>query len=103
MAHKQQWVFCGKVKALFPDSFTGKKGLDIGSFDVNGNEEFLFKKCDFTGLDLGPGEGVDVVCPAQEYDAPDESFDTIISCECWEHNPFYAESIQNAIRLLKRG
>lgn len=103
MAHREQWVFCGKVKQLFPDSFVNKKVLDIGSFDVNGNEEFLFEDCDFTGLDIGPGDGVDVVCPAQDYDAPDETFDTIISCECWEHNPFYKESIKNAVRLLKKG
>ena len=103
MAHKEQWVFCGKVKALHPDYFKNKKVLDIGSFDVNGNEEFLFKNCEFTGLDIGPGDGVDVVCPAEEYDKPDNYFDTIISCECWEHNPFYKESIENAIRMLKPG
>ena len=103
MAHKEQWVFCGKVKGLHPSYFKDKKVLDIGSFDVNGNEEFLFKNCDFTGLDLEEGDGVDVACPAQEYDAPDETFDTIISCECWEHNPYYKESIQNAIRMLKSG
>ena len=103
MAHREQWVFCGKVKQLFPESFINKKVLDIGSFDVNGNEEFLFEDCNFTGLDIGPGDGVDVVCPAQEYDAPDETFDTIISCECWEHNPYYKESIVNAVRMLKKG
>ena len=101
MAHKEQWVFCGKVKGLHPEYFKNKKVLDIGSFDVNGNEEFLFKNCDFTGLDIGEGKGVDVVCSAQEYDAPDETFDVIISCECWEHNPYYKESIQNAVRMLK--
>jgi len=103
MAHKEQWVFCGKVKGLHPTYFENKKVLDIGSFDVNGNEEFLFKNCDFTGLDLELADGVDVACPAQEYDAPDKTFDTIISCECWEHNPYYEESIQNAIRMLKSG
>ena len=103
MAHKEQWVFCGQVKGLHPEYFENKKVLDIGSFDVNGNEEFLFKNCDFTGLDIGEGDGVDVVCPAQDYDEPDETFDTIISCECWEHNPFYKESIQNAVRMLKSG
>lgn len=103
MAHKEQWIFCQKVKDKFPQSFKEKKVLDIGSFDVNGNEEFLFDNCDFNGLDLCPGDGVDIVCPAQDYDAPDETYDTIISCECWEHNPFYEESINNAVRMLKSG
>ena len=103
MAHNEQWIFCNQVKEKFPESFKNKKVLDIGSFDVNGNEEFLFENFEFFGLDLGEGPGVDIVCPAQEYDAPDESYETIISCECWEHNPFYKESIQNAIRILKSG
>tara|TARA_R110000803_G_scaffold149189_1_gene214646 strand:+ start:114 stop:710 length:597 start_codon:yes stop_codon:yes gene_type:complete len=103
MAHTQQWDFCKKVKSEFPDKFNNIKVLDIGAFDVNGNEAFLFDDCKFVGLDIGPGDGVDVVCPAQEYDAPDETFDTIISCECWEHNPYYKESIQNAVRMLKPG
>ena len=79
MAHKEQWAFCGKVRGLYPQYFNNKKVLDIGSFDVNGNNRFLFNDCDFIGLDIGEGDGVDVVCPAQEYDAPDETYDTIIS------------------------
>ena len=39
MAHKEQWVFCGQVKGLHPEYFENKKVLDIGSFDVNGNED----------------------------------------------------------------
>lgn len=103
MAHQQQWDFCKSVKSKFPSHFRQVKVLDIGSFDVNGNESFLFEDSQFTGLDIGPGPGVDVVCPAQDYDAPDEFYDTVISCECWEHNPYYAESIRNAIRMVKRG
>jgi SAM-dependent methyltransferase len=103
MAHKEQKKYLDKIKEKFPKAFKNCKVLDIGSFDVNGNEKPWFENCDFIGLDLGPGKGVDVVCPAQEYDAPNESFDTIISCECWEHNPFYKESIQNAVRMLKPG
>ena len=101
MAHNQQWDFCKKVKSKFPNNFNNIKVLDIGAFDVNGNEAFLFDDCEFVGLDIGPGDGVDIVCPAQDYDAPDGTFDTIISCECWEHNPYYKESIQNAVRMLK--
>ena len=103
MAHKEQKVYLDKIKLKFPSAFTNCKVLDIGSFDVNGNEKPWFDNCDFIGLDIGPGKGVDVVCPANEYDAPDETFDTIISCECWEHNPFYKESIQNSVRMLKSG
>lgn len=103
MAHKEQTEFCLGVKVLFPDAFCNARVLDIGAFDVNGTERDLFTDCEFIGLDIAPGDGVDVVCPAQDYDEPDESFDTIISCECWEHNPFYAESILNAIRMLKSG
>lgn len=101
--HKEQRNYIDKVKKMFPEVFKNRKVLDIGSFDVNGNEKPWFENCDFIGLDLLPGPGVDVACPANEYDAPDETFDTIISCECWEHNPFYKESILNAIRMLKPG
>jgi len=101
--HKEQIDYIVRTKSKFPSFFENRKVLDIGSFDVCGNEKPFFENCEFIGLDIGPGEGVDVICPAQEYDAPDEYFDTIISCECWEHNPFYSESIKNAIRMLKSG
>jgi SAM-dependent methyltransferase len=103
MAHKEQKDYLDRVKKEHPKAFKNVKVLDIGSFDVNGNEAPWFDNCDFTGLDLLPGPGVDIACPAHEYDAPNETFDTIISCECWEHNPFYKESILNAIRMLKSG
>jgi len=101
--HKEQIDYIIRTKKRFPQFFENKNILDIGSFDVCGNEKRFFTNCEFIGLDIGPGENVDVICPAQEYDAPNEYFDTIISCECWEHNPFYSESIKNAIRMLKSG
>lgn len=99
--HKEQREYLDLIKKKFPKAFKDIKVLDIGSFNVNGNEEPWFDNCDFTGLDLLPGPGVDIVCPANEYNAPDETYDTVISCECWEHNPFYKESIMNCIRMLK--
>jgi SAM-dependent methyltransferase len=103
MSHKEQKDFLNRMKIKFPKAFTNCNVLDIGSFDVNGNEKPWFDDCNFVGLDIGPGKGVDIVCSAHEYDAPNETFDTIISCECWEHNPYYKESIQNAVRMLKSG
>ena len=103
MAHKEQEQFCLKVKNKFPSKFSNIKVLDIGSFDCNGNERHFFEDSDYTGIDLMPGKNVDVVCAGQDYDAADQTFDTIISCECFEHNPFYAETINNVVRMLKSG
>jgi len=103
MAHKEQNDFVYKVKDQHPEFFKNKKVLGVGTFDVCGTEDAYFNECDYAGLDLGPGPGVDIVCPAQDYDAPDETYDTIISCECFEHNPYYKETIQNAVRMLKKG
>lgn len=103
MAHKQQKLFCEKVKGSFPRHFFNCKVLEIGSFNVNGSVRELFHECEYIGLDILPGDGVDVVCEAQKYDASNEYFDTIISCECFEHNPYFIETLQNAIRMLKSG
>lgn len=101
MAHKEQIDYVNNIKKQYPEYFTNRKVLGIGTFNVCGTEEEYFENCDYSGLDLGPGPGVDIVCPAQEYDAPNDTFDTIISCECFEHNPYYKETLQNAVRMLK--
>jgi len=101
MAHKEQRDFLRRTKIVFPNSFLFVNVLNIGSFNVNGTEKDFFDDSKIIGLDISDGDCVDVVCPAQDYHAPDDSFDTVISCECWEHNPFYKESIINATRMLK--
>lgn len=103
MAHTEQINYVNTIKRKYPEYFINKKVLGIGTFDVCGTEDSYFDSCDYQGLDLGPGPGVDIVCPAQDYDAPDGTYDVIISCECFEHNPFYKETLQNACRLLKTG
>lgn len=103
MAHKEQNDFVYKIKNQFPNSFKNVKVLGIGTFNVVGTEDGYFDECDYQGLDLLPGDGVDIVCPAQEYNAPSNTFDTIISCECFEHNPYYKETMVNAYRMLKPG
>jgi SAM-dependent methyltransferase len=103
MAHKEEIEYVNKVKNMFPNYFKDQKVLGIGTFNVCGTENEFFTNCDYAGLDLGPGPGVDIICPAQDYDAPDNTYDVIISCECFEHNPYYKETIQNAVRMLKSG
>lgn len=103
MAHKEQRDYFESVKNRFPEVFLNKKVLDIGSYDLNGTNSYLFENSEVLGLDIEEGPGVDIACEAQKFDAPDESFDVVVSSECWEHNPYYKESIQNAVRMLKSG
>lgn len=83
--------------------FVRKIVLEIGSLDINGSVRSFFEQCNYTGLDIGPGPGVDVVCEGQKYDAPSASFDVVICCEVMEHNPFWADTLRNMMRLLKPG
>lgn len=103
MAHWQQRDYCSKIRDMFPQYFVGKKVLDIGSLDINGNNRFLFTDCDYFGLDVGEGPNVDIISVGHQYDAPDETFDTIISTEVFEHDMFYEDTIKNIIRMLKPG
>lgn len=103
MAHPEQVEFCVSVAELYPRYFREKKVLDVGSLDINGNNRYLFKDCEYTGIDIGPGRNVDIVTLGHEFDAPDGSYDFIISTECFEHDMHYVKTLQNIVRMLKSG
>jgi SAM-dependent methyltransferase len=103
MSHPSQLKFIELTKSLFPAMFANRKVLEIGSLDINGSVRGYFEGCDYTGLDIAPGPGVDIACEGQKYDAPSESFDVVISCEVMEHNPFWEDTFRNMIRMLKPG
>jgi SAM-dependent methyltransferase len=103
MSHPSQLEFIGLVKELFPVNFIDRKVLEIGSLDVNGSVRGFFLGCDYIGLDVAPGPGVDVVCEGQKFDAPNETFETVICCEVMEHNPYWKETFDNMMRVLKPG
>lgn len=102
MAHAEQLSFVARVKNSYPDFFLDKRVLEVGSYDVNGSVRCFFERCDYTGLDVSPGKGVDVVCPGQDY-RTDRGFDTAVSCEMLEHNPFWKETLQNMVSMLVPG
>jgi SAM-dependent methyltransferase len=103
MAHPTQTEFVGKFAELMPEFFSDCRVLEVGSLDINGSVRPLFRDCSYLGIDVGPGPGVDLVCQGQDYSGPDGSFDTVISCECMEHNPYWQETFQNMVRLCKPG
>jgi SAM-dependent methyltransferase len=103
MAHQQQFDFVSGIASFFPNNFANCKVLEVGSLDINGSVRQFFTDCEYIGIDLGQGRGVDVVCQGQDYDAPDNTFDTVISCECFEHNPAWVMTFVNMYRMTKPG
>jgi len=103
MAHREQRQFVEKIKNKFPVYFQDKKVLEVGSLDINGSVRDFFNGCNYIGIDVAPGNKVDVVCEGQNYNAPDNSYDVVCSLECFEHNPFWVETFKNMIRLCKNG
>jgi SAM-dependent methyltransferase len=103
MSHKQQIEFVSFVKKQYPKYFDKSTVLEIGSLDINGSVRPLFTNCAYIGLDIATGPGVDVVGLGHEYDMPTATFDCVISCECFEHDPFYEKTFLNMLRLCKPG
>jgi len=101
MAHGAQRVFFETVKGVYPDYFKDKKVLEVGSLNINGTVRDFFENCDYTGLDIGPGPGVDLVVSGADYDAPDGTYDVTVSAECFEHNPVWRETFANMVRLTR--
>lgn len=103
MSHPQQIEYIQSVKDKHKKYFKNTCVLEVGSLNVNGSVRPFFENCAYIGLDVDYGPCVDVVCLGHEYDMPDGSFDTVISCECFEHNPYWIETFNNMIRLCKSG
>jgi len=103
MAHIEQRDYFLKVKYLMADRFKNKKVLDIGSLDINGNNRHLFEDCEYVGLDIAEGKNVDVISLAHEYNVSDETYDIIITNDCFEHDMFFEKTIINIVRMLKKG
>jgi len=102
MAHYEQLKFVEIIsKEIKPSGWNGEKILEIGSHDVNGTVRNLFVGSSYLGADLSQGVNVDVVASGHELKFEDGYFDVTLSCECFEHNPFWMETFKNMIRMTK--
>lgn len=97
--HKEARQYVEKVKGTFPSFFQKCRVLEIGSRNINGAIRGLFDECEYLGLDLEPGNGVDMVCHGADFHTA-KPFNTIISMEALEHDKRWKETLQNAVKLL---
>lgn len=59
--------------------------LDIGSRNVNGSSRSVWEACpQYIGVDLEPGEGVDIVADALTFNSGTR-YDLVLCCETLEH------------------
>lgn len=101
--HHEVLHFIYETKNVHPEYFNNARVLEIGSktgINSTGKVRSHFKNCDYVGVDVSGGYAVDVVKKGHEYKS-DKLFDTVFSCECFEHDPFWYKTIQNMIKHLK--
>ncbi|MFA5013922.1 MAG: methyltransferase domain-containing protein [Actinomycetota bacterium] len=96
-----QMDWCQELKNNFPQYFDNVKVLEIGAANINGSFRNFFKANLYIGLDVQPYGGVDVVCIAHEYDAPDGSFDVVFSTNALEHDMYWQKTLQKMVSLTK--
>jgi len=103
--HIQAKNFTLFVKSILPEYFFNKKVLDVGSGDINGNNFFLFENCEYEGNDVIQANNITIVSKTKDLPFKDNTFDTIVSTECFEHDPEYKDSfikIYNMYTILKK-
>jgi len=99
--HDQAKAFTFFVSNNFPDYFSNKVVLDVGSGDINGNNRILFNGCDYTGNDVISAPNVTIVSKTKDLPFQAGHFDTIVSTECFEHDPEYEQSFLKIYDMLK--
>lgn len=60
-----------------------------------------FRGGSYVGVDLVPGPGVDVVGSGHEIKVGVGMFDLVLACECFEHNPYWRETLANMLEHLR--
>lgn len=100
MAHQAQILFCRMVKKIYPKYFQNSSVIDVGSLDINGNNQYLFENCSYLGVDIVKGKNVNLVLPIHLLEYP-LKFDVVISTEMLEHDRFWMESLRKMYDLLR--
>lgn len=99
MAHIEQREFFTAMTKRFPEYFCKRNVLEVGSLNINGSVRDFFTDCEYLGVDVGSGPGVDLVAYGENLAYNDDSFDVAVSAECFEHNPEWLATFVNMARM----
>ena len=76
--------------------------VELGSMNLNGSLREISPTTQYIGLDMCPGNGVDIVLE-DPYVLPfaDNSVDVLVSSSCFEHTELFWKSYLECLRVLK--
>jgi hypothetical protein len=89
--------------ALTADDVAGRSVIEAGSFNVNGSVRDVIEAMGpaaYTGTDMRPGPGVDVVCDAAGLADRFSPADVVISTEMLEHAKYWQAAMRGLIDVL---
>lgn len=103
--HPASMMLMSNFKNKYGEELKGKKILDVGSQDINGSyrQMFLDLGCEYVGVDIVAGAGVDMVVPFDKLPFADGEFDCVISGQTLEHAEMPWELAKEMGRVLKQG
>lgn len=101
--HEEARRFLDFVRNQFPEYYKGTRVLDVGGGDINGSNRFYFTQCEYYANDVVAAPNVTIVAKTSDLPFADNTFDYILSSECFEHDMYYTASLQKIVRMLKPG
>lgn len=98
--NNRKWLEDCKKK--YPKNFNKCSVLEIGSQDVNGTARDYFEDCDYVGIDIEQGKGVDIVMNARKTKF-ETKFDTLLFLSVFEHDLNWKNTFKHNIQWIKKG
>lgn len=98
-----EFNFLHELKNNYEDKFNNSSILEIGSAFDRIPVRVFFDDCDYMGIDLSSGLGVDRIINGAIYDAEDEFYDVVLAHYSLEFNKDYDKIFFNMLRMCKKG
>lgn len=101
--HYEAKRFVKQVRRKYWWYFKNKSVLECGSLNVNGSVRSLFWFCNYIGVDIIPGKGVDQVANIADQYSEYPWMDVVVSTEMLEHDDRWRESLRSMYSQLHPG